>query len=111
MPHAHRVLQPPIRTCHHASMLPAGCAFVTYSTWAAAEAAIEALNGTFTFPGAAQAIMVKLADAKPQDMQRVGAKRGMMDMMGGGGGEVTSEGGRVLHPEHKTILPQRWFEG
>jgi hypothetical protein len=56
---------------------------VTYATWAATEAAIEALNGTFTFPGAGQPIMVKLADAKPQDMQRVGAKRGI-DVMGGG---------------------------
>jgi hypothetical protein len=62
---------------------PPGCAFVTYATWAATEAAIEALNGTFTFPGAGQPIMVKLADAKPQDMQRVGAKRGI-DVMGGG---------------------------
>jgi hypothetical protein len=53
---------------------------VTFSSWAAAEQAIEALNGQFTFPGATQHIMVKLADAKPQDMQRVGAKRGMMDM-------------------------------
>jgi hypothetical protein len=53
---------------------------VTFSTWAAAEQCIEALNGQFTFPGATQHIMVKLADAKPQDMQRVGAKRGMMDM-------------------------------
>lgn len=41
------------------------------------------MNGTFTFPGAGQPIMVKLADAKPQDMQRVGAKRGI-DVMGGG---------------------------
>lgn len=59
---------------------------MTYTTWAAAEAAAEALNGTFTFPGAAAPIAVKLADAKPSDMQKIGAKRGMMDMMGGGGG-------------------------
>lgn len=48
---------------------------------------MEALNGVFTFPGAGQPIAVKFADAKPQDMQRVGAKRGInMEMMGGGGG-------------------------
>lgn len=28
-----------------------GCAFVTFSTWAAAESAMEAVNGTFTMPG------------------------------------------------------------
>eukprot|EP00879_Flechtneria_rotunda_P013534 GHRR01014132.1.p2 GENE.GHRR01014132.1~~GHRR01014132.1.p2 ORF type:complete len:135 (+),score=53.24 GHRR01014132.1:391-795(+) len=60
-----------------------GCAFVTYSTWAAAEQAIEGVDGKFTLPGASNAIAVKFADAKPQDIQRIGGKRGMMEMMGG----------------------------
>lgn len=42
---------------------------------------------THTPTGASLPIAVKLADAKPQDMQRVGAKRGMtMDAMMGAGG-------------------------
>lgn len=56
---------------------------MTFATWAAAEAAIEGVDGKFTLPGAQNPIAVKLADAKPQDIQRVGGKRGMADMMGG----------------------------
>jgi hypothetical protein len=58
---------------------------VTYSSWASAEAAIEGVDSKFTLPGAANPIAVKLADAKPQDIQRVGGKRGAGDMMMGGG--------------------------
>jgi hypothetical protein len=71
-----------------------GCAFVTYSTWAAAEAAIEGVDSKFTLPGAANPIAVKMADAKPQDIQRVGGKRGLGDMMMGGmGGGMGGMGG------------------
>lgn len=58
---------------------------MTYTTWAAAEQAIEGVDGKFTLPGAQNPIAVKFADAKPQDMQRVGGKRAMMDMPMGGG--------------------------
>lgn len=57
---------------------------MTFATWAAAEAAIEGVDGKFTLPGAQNPIAVKFADAKPQDIQRVGAKRGVMDMQMGG---------------------------
>ena len=63
-------------------MSSAGCAFVTFQTWAAAENAIEALDGKYTFPGANNPITVKFADAKPSDIQRVGGKRGGGEMMG-----------------------------
>jgi hypothetical protein len=59
---------------------------VTYSSWASAEAAIEGVDNKFTLPGAANPITVKFADAKPQDIQRVGGKRGAGDMMMGGMG-------------------------
>jgi membrane protease subunit (stomatin/prohibitin family) len=60
----------------------AGCAFVTFKTWAAAENAIDALDGKYTFPGANNSITVKFADAKPAELQRVGGKRGGGEMMG-----------------------------
>ena len=50
-----------------APALPAGCAFVQYSTWAACEAAIEALHDTATMPGSEHPLVVKFADAKKND--------------------------------------------
>ncbi|KAF8067108.1 HNRNPA1 [Scenedesmus sp. PABB004] len=69
-----------------------GCAFVTFSTWASAEAAMEGVDGKFTLPGAQNPIAVKMADAKPTDIQRVGGKRGMADMMAGAGGAMAAGG-------------------
>lgn len=64
----------------------AGCAFVTFSSWAAAEQAIDGVDGKFTLPGAQNPIAVKMADAKPADIQRVGGKRGLVaaDLLLGG---------------------------
>jgi hypothetical protein len=40
---------------------------VQYSTWAACEAAIEALHDTATMPGSEHPLVVKFADAKKND--------------------------------------------
>jgi hypothetical protein len=52
------------------------------------------VDSKFTLPGAANPIAVKLADAKPQDIQRVGGKRGLGDMMMGGMGGMGGGGKR-----------------
>jgi hypothetical protein len=53
----------------------AGCAFVTFNRWSEAEAAIEALNGSFQYPAAKAKIVVKFADAKPEGAARASEKR------------------------------------
>jgi hypothetical protein len=71
---------------------------VTFSTWAEAEAALEAVNGVVTLPGSGHALAVKFADAKPGELAKFearGTKRGawemgcgaaaMMGMIGAGG--------------------------
>lgn len=58
-----------LRTARGAS---AGCAFVRYATWAAAEAAIDALAGRVALPGADAPLVLKFADARRRDGITVG---------------------------------------
>ncbi|GBF87652.1 hypothetical protein Rsub_00363 [Raphidocelis subcapitata] len=51
-----------------------GCAFVTYSSWAEAEAALAAVNGNITLPGSAHPMAVKFADAKPTELAKFEAR-------------------------------------
>lgn len=63
----------------------AGCAFVQFNSWAACEAAIEALHDKTTMPGAEHPLVVKFADAKKSDtgmLQKRGL--GMLGMAGFG---------------------------
>ncbi|CAD7698562.1 unnamed protein product [Ostreobium quekettii] len=54
----------------------AGCAFVKFAKWAQAEMAMEALDGQNRFPNSTRPLVVKFADAKPQQEQsNVGDKR------------------------------------
>lgn len=99
---ADRFCRPPARLltstsshpCAHA--LPAGCAFVTFSTWAEAEAAMKAIDGQVTMPGSSHSLTVKFADAKPAELAKFdsrGTKRGAWDVGGGGGGKRQFIGG------------------
>lgn len=83
----------------------AGCAFVQYSSWAACEAAIEALHDKTTMPGAEHPLVVKFADAKKSDagmMQKRGL--GMMGM-GGFGAHPALLGAHHHHPYGDMGLP------
>ncbi|KDD76515.1 hypothetical protein H632_c198p0 [Helicosporidium sp. ATCC 50920] len=51
----------------------AGCAFVQLGSWAACEAAIEALHENVVMPGCEHALVVKFADAKKTDSLGHGA--------------------------------------
>lgn len=65
-------------------LLVAGCAFISFSRWSEAEAAIEAVNGKCTLPGALNPVAVRFADAKPTDLAKVGEKRPLGGGVGGG---------------------------
>jgi hypothetical protein len=75
------------------------CAFVTFATWAQAEAALRAIDGHATLEGGgAQPLTAKFADAKPAELAKFdgrGTKRGAweMGMFGGGGGMGMGGGG------------------
>jgi hypothetical protein len=55
---------------------------VTFSRWSEAEAAIDALNGSFQYPSAKAKVVVKFADAKPEGAARPGEKRPQGSDMG-----------------------------
>jgi hypothetical protein len=89
-PHELRPLSPLNPALRH-TPLPPGCAFVSYGSWAEAEAALKAVDQKATLPGGSHPITVKFADAKPAELAKFdgrGTKRGAWDggMMGGGGG-------------------------
>lgn len=58
---------------------------MTYGTWADAEAALLAVNGSITLPGSQHPLAVKFADAKPAELAKFdnrGTKRGAWEMGG-----------------------------
>ncbi|XP_044099011.1 CUGBP Elav-like family member 4 isoform X2 [Neovison vison] len=58
-----------------------GCAFVKYSSHAEAQAAINALHGSQTMPGASSSLVVKFADTdKERTMRRMQQMAGQMGM-------------------------------
>ncbi|XP_062898847.1 CUGBP Elav-like family member 4 isoform X6 [Mobula hypostoma] len=58
-----------------------GCAFVKFSTHAEAQAAINALHGSQTMPGASSSLVVKFADTdKERTMRRMQQMAGQMGM-------------------------------
>ncbi|XP_030366955.1 CUGBP Elav-like family member 4 isoform X3 [Strigops habroptila] len=58
-----------------------GCAFVKYSSHAEAQAAISALHGSQTMPGASSSLVVKFADTdKERTMRRMQQMAGQMGM-------------------------------
>ncbi|EHH58864.1 CUGBP Elav-like family member 4, partial [Macaca fascicularis] len=60
---------------------PSGCAFVKYSSHAEAQAAINALHGSQTMPGASSSLVVKFADTdKERTMRRMQQMAGQMGM-------------------------------
>ncbi|KAB0402265.1 hypothetical protein E2I00_012229 [Balaenoptera physalus] len=64
-----------------ASPVPPGCAFVKYSSHAEAQAAINALHGSQTMPGASSSLVVKFADTdKERTMRRMQQMAGQMGM-------------------------------
>jgi len=52
----------------------AGCAFVQYTSWAACEAAIDALHDKRVMPGGEHPLVVKFADAKRADLPPSGRR-------------------------------------
>lgn len=81
----------------HAACTTTGCAFVTYSTWAAAEAAVKAIDGKYTMPGGPHALTVRFADAKPAELAKFearGTKRGAWELGSIGGMGAMMGGGR-----------------
>ncbi|KAH0500297.1 CUGBP Elav-like family member 4 [Microtus ochrogaster] len=60
---------------------PSRCAFVKYSSHAEAQAAINALHGSQTMPGASSSLVVKFADTdKERTMRRMQQMAGQMGM-------------------------------
>uniref|UniRef100_A0A8C2MG47 CUGBP, Elav-like family member 4 n=1 Tax=Cricetulus griseus TaxID=10029 RepID=A0A8C2MG47_CRIGR len=72
---------PPCEVRYCLYPISAGCAFVKYSSHAEAQAAINALHGSQTMPGASSSLVVKFADTdKERTMRRMQQMAGQMGM-------------------------------